>query len=142
MYGKQTLSGFSPPSLTCTGGSFKPLKPPPPPPYAPENSAIYDIHGSAHVLQAVFTLYRGVPFHGATRSYPVQCGNTYMYPTCDSTLQRSARHSLSLSQKSRRHNRFFFCVNRSPTQYGFRGGAKAFRYTVNIALTFIHFPDN
>ena len=36
----------------------------------------------------------------------------------------------------------FFCVYRSPIQYGFRGGAKAIRYTVNIALTFIHFPDN
>ena len=36
----------------------------------------------------------------------------------------------------------FFCVNRSPIRYDFRGGAKALRYTVNIALTFIHFPDN
>ena len=28
----------------------------------------------------------------------VQCVNTYMYPASDSRLQRSARHSLSLSQ--------------------------------------------
>ena len=48
------------------------------------------------------------------------------------------------SQKSRRHNRFFFffCVNRSLIRYGFLGGAQAIRYTVNTALTFIHFPDN
>ena len=43
----------------------------------------------------------------------VQCVNTNMYPTCDSRLQRSARHSLSLSQpqqpQSRRNNRFFLC---------------------------------
>ena len=35
-----------------------------------------------------------------------------------------------------------FCVNRSPIRYGFRGGAKAIRYTVNIALTVTQFPDN
>ena len=36
----------------------------------------------------------------------------------------------------------FFCVNRIPTRYDFRGGAKAIRYGVNIALTFTQFPDN
>ena len=36
----------------------------------------------------------------------------------------------------------FFCVNRSPIRYDFRGGAQALRYTVNIALTFTQFPDN
>ena len=36
----------------------------------------------------------------------------------------------------------FFCVNRSPIRYGSRGGAQAIRYSVNIALTFIQFPDN
>ena len=36
----------------------------------------------------------------------------------------------------------FFCVNRSPIRYGFRGGAQAVRYTVNITLTFTQFPDS
>ena len=36
----------------------------------------------------------------------------------------------------------FFCVNRCPIRYDFRGGAQAIRYTVNIALTFTQFPDN
>ena len=36
----------------------------------------------------------------------------------------------------------FLCVNRSPIQYNFLGGAKAFWYSVNIAWTFIQFPDN
>ena len=35
----------------------------------------------------------------------------------------------------------FLRVNRSPIRYDFRGGAKVTRYTVNIALTFIQFPD-
>ena len=54
---------------------------------------------------------------------------------------RRGRASLRPARKSRHHNRFF-CVNRSPIQYGFRGGAQAIRYTVNIALTFMQFPHN
>ena len=54
---------------------------------------------------------------------------------------RRGRASLRPARKSRRHNRFF-CVNRSPIRYDFRGGAQAIRYTVNIALTFTQFPDN
>ena len=33
-------------------------------------------------------------------------------------------------------------MNRSPIRYDFRGGAKAIRYSVKIALTFIQFHDN
>ena len=36
----------------------------------------------------------------------------------------------------------FFCANRSPIRYGFRGGAQAIRYTANITLTFTQFPDS
>ena len=36
----------------------------------------------------------------------------------------------------------FLRLNRSPIRYGFLGGAQAIRYTVNIALPFIQFPDN
>ena len=35
----------------------------------------------------------------------------------------------------------FLRVNRSPIRYGFRGGARVIRYSVNIALTFTQFPD-
>ena len=37
---------------------------------------------------------------------------------------------------------FFVCVNRILIRYDFRGGPISIRYTVNIALTFIQFPDN
>ena len=57
------------------------------------------------------------------------------------TLEIGAAQPDAPSQKSRRHNHFLR-VNRSPIRYGFRGGAQAIRYGVNIALTFIQFPDN
>ena len=53
-------------------------------------------------------------------------------------ISRSARHSFTLSQKSRCHNRSALCVNRSPIQYNFHVGAKAFWYSVNIVLVFFH----
>ena len=53
-------------------------------------------------------------------------------------ISRSARHSFTLSQKSRCHNRSALCVNRSPIQYNFHVGAKAFWYSVNIVLVFLH----
>ena len=45
---------------------------------------------------------------------------------------RDRRGAAWLSQKSRRHNLYSVCVNRSPTRYGFRAGAKAIRYSMNI----------
>ena len=35
----------------------------------------------------------------------------------------------------------FLCVNRSPIQYGFRAGAKAIRYSVNIILKHVVATD-
>ena len=53
-------------------------------------------------------------------------------------ISRSARHSFTLSQKSRRHNRSALCVNRRPIRYNFHVGAKAFWYSDNITLGFLH----
>ena len=72
----------------------------------------------------------------------VQCVNTYMYPTSDSRLQRSARHNCSLSLSQPQQPFFFVCVNRSPFRYDFGGDAKAICHYVNLTLTFTQFPDN
>ena len=40
------------------------------------------------------------------------------------------RSVTEIASKSR-----FLCVNRSPIEYGFRAGAKAVRYTMNVTLT-------
>ena len=55
------------------------------------------------------------------------------YPICDSPLWRSARRSFAPSVTEIALNSPL-CVNRSPVRYGFRAGAKATRYSVNIAL--------
>ena len=46
-------------------------------------------------------------------------------------LQIGARKLLSVKEIT--HKSPFLCVNRSPIRYGFRAGAKAIRYTVNMA---------
>ena len=46
--------------------------------------------------------------------------------------RRAARHSFNPSQKSKSSP--LLCVNRSPIQCDFRGGAKVIQYSMNIAL--------
>ena len=92
----------------------------------------------------IITLY-GIAFVALREAlwYSVSTSTCIQHVTQVHFRDRRGRASLRPARKSRRHNRFFFvCVNRSPIQYGFRGGAKAIRYTVNIALTFTQFPDN
>ena len=55
---------------------------------------------------------------------------------------RDRRGTASLCHRNHAATTVFFCVNRSPIRYDFRGGAQASRYSVNIALTFTQFPDN
>ena len=59
---------------------------------------------------------------------------------CLSTLEICEAHPLFVTEITPPQP--FLYVNRSPIRYDFRGGAKAIRYTVNIALTFTQFPDN
>ena len=51
------------------------------------------------------------------------------YPICDSWEISCAVTEFAPPQP-------FLCVNRSPNRYGFRGGPKVTRYSVNIALNF------
>ena len=59
---------------------------------------------------------------------PLRCRT---YPMCYAPLPRSAQSSFAPLQKSRWNHRSY--VNRSPNRYGFRSGAKATRYSLNIA---------
>ena len=66
-------------------------------------------------------------------------------PTCIQHLTlhfRDWRGTVSRSVSEITPLQPFLHVNRTPIRYDFRGGAQAIRYTVNIALTFIQFPDN
>ena len=55
-----------------------------------------------------------------------------LYPICDSIFEISATQLRFLTEIPLKSP--FFCVNRSPMAYGFSAGARAIRYTVNIAF--------
>ena len=55
-----------------------------------------------------------------------------LYPICDSIFEISAAQLRFLTENALKSP--FLCVNRSPIAYGFSAGAKAIRYTVNIAF--------
>ena len=55
-----------------------------------------------------------------------------LYPICDSIFEISATQLRFLTEIALKLP--FLCVNRRPTSYGFSAGAKAIRYTVNIAF--------
>ena len=57
------------------------------------------------------------------------------YPICDSLLLIRDQRGAALSVTEIAPKSSFLCVNVSPIQYGFRAGAKATWYSVNIALT-------
>ena len=55
-----------------------------------------------------------------------------MYPICDSIFEISATQLRFLTEIPLKSP--FLCVNRSPMAYGFSAGARAIRYTVNVAF--------
>ena len=75
----------------------------------------------------------GIAFRGATKSYeklrkaiPYTCEHLFsMYLP---PLEIGAAQIRSVTPPKP-----FLCVNRSPSQYGFRGGATAIQYSVNKA---------
>ena len=72
--------------------------------------------------KAVFTLYQ-IDFRTATRSHPV--------PYEHSTLEIGAAQLRSVRETTPKSP--FLYVNRSPSRYSFRAGAKAVQYSVNTA---------
>ena len=77
--------------------------------------------------------------------YSVYGPNTCLYYTkvwlrtylrCDASLSRSARRSFAPLQKSRHHNRSYVWVEALSGTPGFRVGARAIWYNVNITSIF------
>ena len=53
------------------------------------------------------------------------------YPICDFTLENSVAQHRCVTEIALKSS--FLCANRSPIWYGFRAGAKAIRYSANVA---------
>ena len=64
-------------------------------------------------------------FRAGAKAIRQQSMNTYSI--CDSPVQRSTRRSFAPLAEYIALKSPFFCVNRSPTRYGFRAGAEAIR---------------
>jgi len=138
MYGKQTLSGFSPPSLTCKGGSFEPLEPPLL--RAWKFSNIRHIWKRSCALGCVHIIPRGYFSWRHEKLFGIACEHLHVSNMRLYTLEIGAAQPLFVTEIT--PPKQFLCVNRRLIRYGFLGGAQAIRYSVNIALTFTQFPDN
>ena len=138
MYGKQTLSVFSPPSLTCKGGS-NPSNPPP----TRLKIQQYTTYMEELMCFRLWSHYTAGYLFMAPREAILYIVWT---PTCIQHVTqvhfRDRRGTARRSVSEITPPQPFLRVNRSPNRHGFLGGAEAIWYGVNIALTFIHFPDN
>ena len=67
---------------------------------------------------------------GARRGYIIQVRMGVMRLVCKACFKKVEKRLLI---KKIAPKLLLLCVTRSPTQYGFRAGAKAIRYIVNIA---------